>query len=98
MTDPAYIVLGDRIRARREKLGLTQQELAEAVGLSRTSVTNIERGRQAVLVHQLAIFAKALGVRTASLIPNDDEAASLGRSAPEDEIAEYLSRLRLMRA
>lgn len=94
MVPPIYIALGERIRKRREKLGLTQQQLAERVDLSRTSVTNIERGRQAVLVHQLAMFAKALDLRLSSLIPSEDETPSLTRSAPEEEIAAAMARLR----
>jgi DNA-binding XRE family transcriptional regulator len=35
----------NRIRERRERLGLTQQELAQAAGVSRQSIISIERGR-----------------------------------------------------
>jgi transcriptional regulator with XRE-family HTH domain len=37
--------LGTRIRKRRQELQLTQEELAERVGVNRSSVTNWERGR-----------------------------------------------------
>ena len=40
--------LGGRIRAARDRAGVKQEQLAQAVGLSRTSITNIERGRQGV--------------------------------------------------
>jgi len=55
-----YQQVGRILRARREQLQLTQNEVAEAVGLSRTSVTNIESGRQALLLHQLQRFALIL--------------------------------------
>src|SRR6185437_15976196 len=55
-----YKQLGQTIRIRRDRAGMTQEDLAKAVRLSRTSVTNIERGRQQLLLHQLLDFAKAL--------------------------------------
>lgn len=69
MTDRIYADIGKLIRARREDLAMTQEGLAGRVGLSRTSVTNVESGRQAVLVHQLVRFADALDVEVAALVP-----------------------------
>jgi transcriptional regulator with XRE-family HTH domain len=37
-----YEALGQTIRARREQTRMTQGELADLVGMSRASVTNIE--------------------------------------------------------
>ena len=60
--------LGRRIRAAR--LGkLTQASLGERVGLSRTAITNIECGRQRLLVDQLVEIAQALEVSAAELLP-----------------------------
>jgi transcriptional regulator with XRE-family HTH domain len=38
------IGIGARIRARRQELGLTQQQLAERVGVARQWVVRLERG------------------------------------------------------
>ena len=57
---PIYAVIGQRIRARRDWLGMTQERLAEAVGLTRTSITNIEAGRQECSVLVLYRIAQAL--------------------------------------
>ena len=35
----------NRVRERRQRLGLTQEDLARAVGVSRQSIISIERGR-----------------------------------------------------
>lgn len=48
-----YAEVGRRIRQAREKRGLSQEALASAVSLTRTSVTNIEKGRQKFLVHTI---------------------------------------------
>jgi transcriptional regulator with XRE-family HTH domain len=49
---------------------LTQQGLANLVSLTRTSITNVERGRQKFLLHTLAEIARALGVEPSSLLPS----------------------------
>lgn len=39
------------------------------MSLTRTSITNVEKGRQKLLLHTLADIAKALQVEPASLLP-----------------------------
>ena len=48
---------------------MTQEQLGELIGLSRTSVTNIERGRQHVSLHHIFAIAEALKVSPAALLP-----------------------------
>lgn len=72
MTRRLYEELGGNIRKRREELGLTQANLAEKVGLSRSSVTNVERGRQAILLHQFMDFVHALDALPGALLPKHD--------------------------
>ena len=69
MQQEIYASIGAAIRRRRAKIGMTQAALADMAGLSRTSVTNIERGGQALLVHQLLELARALRVNPTSLLP-----------------------------
>lgn len=63
-----YQELGQRIREAREKSHLTQEALAVKLSLTRTSITNIEKGRQQLLVHTLVQIAKALQVEPESLL------------------------------
>lgn len=51
---------------------LTQAELAEAVGLSRASVANIERGQQRVQLHIVVQLAEVLGIEVGELIPQQN--------------------------
>ncbi len=51
---------GSNMRAKRLRVGLTQDQLAATIGLSRTSVANIEQGRQQVLLHHAWAIARAL--------------------------------------
>lgn len=54
---------------------LTQERLAELVSLTRTSITNVEKGRQKLLLHTLAEIAGALEVDLASLLPESGKDA-----------------------
>ena len=57
--ETVYAAFGMRIRVIRETIGLSQSELAKVVGLTRTSIVNIEAGRQRILLHHVEKFAKA---------------------------------------
>lgn len=65
-----YILVGQLIRDARKKHGLTQDQLASLVSLTRTSITNIEHGRQKVLLHTLYEIADALAVEPGTLLPS----------------------------
>jgi len=54
--------LGERIRKRRHVLKLTQQQLAEAIGLTSQHVSAIEQDKRAPSLPSLARLAEELGV------------------------------------
>ena len=51
---------GDAVRARREELGLTQEELAAEVGIHRTYLSDVERGSRNLCLVNIERFAEAL--------------------------------------
>lgn len=65
-----YREFGRILRLRRSDAKLTQDEVANKVGLGRTSITNIEQGRQHVSLHMLFQLADAIGVRAQDLLPD----------------------------
>jgi transcriptional regulator with XRE-family HTH domain len=76
MPDTFHEELGRRIRSAREGK-LTQATLGALVGLSRTAITNIECGRQRLLVDQLMEIATAIGVPASELLPSASDKVSL---------------------
>jgi len=64
-----YAEVGNRIKRARETLGITQDALASLVSLSRTSITNIEKGRQKLLLHKFVDLVAALQVMPDELLP-----------------------------
>ncbi len=82
-----YREIGRRVGAAREASDLTQERLAAKVGLSRTSIVNLEAGRQRVPIHQLYRIADALGCHPADLLPPSPE---VGRS---ERLGEWISKV-----
>jgi transcriptional regulator with XRE-family HTH domain len=78
--DQLYIEIGLKIRAARLDRSWKQEDLAEAVGLTRSSVANIEAGRQKTLVHSLVRIAESLNVTVDTLLPDADRLRQLADS------------------
>lgn len=68
-----YRAVGERVREARKGVNLTQDQLAQRVGLERSSITNIERGHQRVPLHVLYAIASALSEDPRKLIPEDTD-------------------------
>ena len=65
-----YRYIGQRIRTARTSTGLTQRQLADRLGVERTSITNVEAGRQRIPVHMLYRFCVALEIEVIELLPS----------------------------
>lgn len=79
--------IGDRIRTRREELGLSQDELAEKMGYkSRSTIAKIEKGVNDVAQKTTVKFAAALNTSVAYLMGWDEE-----ETKKEPAIADELS-------
>ncbi len=61
------LALGVRIRDVREQANRTQQDIADAAGLDRTTYGRIEAGRNSASVDAVFQIADALGVDVATL-------------------------------
>jgi transcriptional regulator with XRE-family HTH domain len=60
--------LGGAIRAAREELGISQEALADRVGVHRTYMGGIERGERNPSYTNLVRIANALGVKLSALL------------------------------
>ena len=74
-----YVDMGKRVRKQRQLIGLTQQELAERIGVSTSFVGHVERGTREASLETLVALSNALGVGVDYLL-----AGSL-QSSPDEE-------------
>ena len=77
-----YAAVGQRI-AKLRTGRLTQEALANRTGLTRTSIINIEKGRQQILLHTLMDISRALQVPVGDLIPEIDNLEMMLRDKPQ---------------
>jgi len=61
-------ILGERIRTKRNELGLSQERFALESGIHWTYVGQVERGQKNLSLHSLLRIAEALGVTPESLV------------------------------
>lgn len=66
-----WCAIGETIREARGRAHLTQAMLAEAIGVVRTSIVNIEKGRQRLPIDLLYDIADVLGVEATELLPRN---------------------------
>jgi transcriptional regulator with XRE-family HTH domain len=55
-------ILGQRIRQARERKGLSQVELAKALGIGQRGISELENGNRKLAVSELPILSEVLGV------------------------------------
>ena len=59
---------GERVRARRNELGDSQEQLATRAGLHWTFIGQVERGRRNISLHNILKIAAALKVDPGTLV------------------------------
>jgi transcriptional regulator with XRE-family HTH domain len=83
MPDPTDLHVGGRLRQRRLLVGMTQEGLAEKVGVSFQMVQKYEKGACRVGASRLMMIAQALGV-PASYFFEGLKGAGKGQKVAED--------------
>jgi transcriptional regulator with XRE-family HTH domain len=89
---------GSAVRRLRERRGMTQADLAERVGLGRTSMTNLESGKQNPPLSLLPTLARALGVDPERLIretalPAEGDDIFLASQVHDDQLRRWASQV-----
>lgn len=79
--------MGQRILARRKALGLTQDDLAEMIGVTPPMISNLEQGKKAIRPDNLAKVCKALGLSADFVLYGGDTQSLI------DVVAEKLPHL-----
>ncbi|HQT76264.1 MAG: XRE family transcriptional regulator [Rhodospirillales bacterium 20-64-7] len=90
MTD--HLAIGARIRAVRRDRGITQDDLANQIGVSRSAVAQWETGRAGQITGNLTRIAEMLGVTVEYLLHGHDK-----RAAMEVQQGDELALVRLYR-
>lgn len=83
--------IGERIKRRRESLGMTQAELARKVGYtSRSTITRIEREGNGISQDKIVAIAKALRTTPSYLMGWEDEDVATLTAFQEETMGKFL--------
>lgn len=84
--------IGDRIRARREELNMTQDELARVAGYkSKSSINKIELDGRGLPQNKVVAIAKALRVTPSYLMGWEDEEVATLTARQEQAVENYFN-------
>lgn len=101
--DELLPAIGNRLRAARATLGLSQEDVAARAQLNTSYLSQIERGRKAPSLAVLVRLSGAVGMSLTELFADqevttatigDREVAALLGSVPEDRRGEVLDIIR----
>ena len=88
MADSEFLkVMGQRIAARRKSLKLTQEEMAEKIGVSTQMISNLELGKKAIRPENLAKVCEVLELSADFVLTGTDTRTAV------DAVAEKLVHL-----
>lgn len=85
-----YLEFGAAVRRARTDYGLSQDALASRVSLTRSSIANLESGRQRPPLHLLIDLARALHVTPSDLLPAADRDTT---SQPDIDLSDVEDKL-----
>ena len=86
--------VGKRIQKSRENAKISQEKLAEIVGMSVTAISNIERGNNYPSFENFIKIANAIGVSTDILLCDVVESAQIARAS---ELSEKLKNIPVLK-
>lgn len=77
--------IGAELKKIRKQKGYNQSDLAQKIGLERTSITNIETGRQKATVSVLYRICELFDIEVSDLLPKLHEVATHKVEATNDD-------------
>ena len=88
--------IGEKIKKYRVEKGLTQQELADIIGVQRAAISKYEKNIVSISINQIEKIASALDITTSQLLYDQEIENTLNQSADDEAIRQemYLKELR----
>ncbi len=91
MATDLYVEIGERLRLQRRKMGLTQEQTAELLGISSTYYGEIERGNRKLSVQRVLTVYEKMGLEPTYLLTGEllsaKELANLFKDCPREKEA-----------
>ena len=96
-----FKVLGRKVKFLRLEKGISQTDMAEAIGLSQTNLSNMESGRTAITIQNLFKMQKILGCKMSDFFIDFDNEEPVRKGSEGEkktiELEDALNILRLLK-
>ena len=86
MTEPAAMTIGQRIARERKRLGLSQEALGEALGVSRQAISKWEADASLPEIDKLIAMARCFGVTVGWLLGVEESREEDGPGGAEPSV------------
>ena len=91
-------VLSHRVKMERLAKGVSQTDMANAIGVSQTNLSNMEAGRTAITIQNLFKIRKVLGCKMSDFFVDfDDEKVEKEEAKKTIELEDALQILKLLK-
>jgi transcriptional regulator with XRE-family HTH domain len=94
MVDNFYKKLGIKIKALREKADLAQEKLADLLGISRVSLSQLENGERKISAEEIAVLAKVFNLSSDILLDLEKDIKIILEKSKEEK-AEKKAEMRI---
>lgn len=90
--------MGERLRAQRKRMGLTQEQAAELLGISTTFYGEVERGNRRLSLEKIVLVQERMNLEPSYLISGklitEESMAAIFKDCPKEKeaIVEQLLR------
>lgn len=89
--DSNQLSIGRNIRCTRTGMGMTQQQLAEQCGLTKSMISKVENGVVVPALATLTKIAQALGVKASQLIESESQQPSMWTINPFENPSQFVT-------
>jgi len=90
-----FVALGARVAERRKAQGITQIQMAEALGVSQQTITSYEVARRRIPVSALPVLARLLAISVDELL-GEPARKTNGKRGPTPKLQQQMERVSLL--
>ena len=91
-----FVELGARVAELRKAQGITQIQMADALGISQQTVNSYEVGRRRIPVSALPLLAKLLATSIDELLLGEKEKTAGGKRGPTSKLQQQMERVSML--
>jgi transcriptional regulator with XRE-family HTH domain len=91
-----FVQLGARVAELRKAQGITQIQMAEALGVSQQTINSYEVGRRRIPVSTLPILATLLAISIDELLLGEKSKRASNKRGPTSKLQQQMERVSLL--